>query len=61
VPLISKTFIGLDRLPHPTSNRPPVHCRPTIEHAILETSMNKNTNVRLLHGFGNLPTPRVPS
>jgi hypothetical protein len=32
-----------------------------MKHAVLRTSMNMNTNVGPPHGFGDPPTPRLPS
>jgi hypothetical protein len=55
VPSIGRILFGQCRLSPPMSNRPPVHCRSIVEHAILGTSMNRNTNVGPPLGSGNPP------
>jgi hypothetical protein len=56
VPSIGGILIGLNRPLPPMSNRAPVHRGPTIECAILRTSINRNTNAGPPHGSGNTPT-----
>jgi hypothetical protein len=48
-----QTLIGLSRPLPATSNKPPEYRGATVEHAIMRTSMNWNTNVGLPHDSGN--------
>jgi hypothetical protein len=53
MPSIGRILVGLGRPSLPTSKRPPVHCGPTMGHAILGTSIYRFTNVGPPHNSGN--------